>query len=289
MEILRGLNLVYDGHILNAAVVLFGKADRLEPFYPQLLLRMARFRGMEKSVFLDNRQEVGHAFDLLIHAQRFLRDHLPVAGRIVPNLFEREDDPLYPPEALREALANAFCHRDYASAGGSVSIAIFDNRLEIASTGLLPFGLTPADLLLPHSSRPWNPIIAQVFFRRGLIESWGRGTIKMAELTKQAGLALPEFEIRAGEVVVTFRPMRYAAPLRIGHDLSDLQRRLLEALSSLGSASLADLRLAVNAEVVDRTITLNLTFLRELGLVKSYGHGRGARWTLPREERIDGQ
>jgi ATP-dependent DNA helicase RecG len=84
------------------------------------------------------------------------------------------DDPLYPPPALREALANALCHWDYAAAGGSVSIAIFDDRIEIASTGALLFGLKPDDLLRPHGSRPWNPLVAQTFFRRGIIEQWGR-------------------------------------------------------------------------------------------------------------------
>lgn len=126
-------------------------------------MRIARFRGRDKNEFLDNRQEVGHAFDLLLRAQRFLRDHLPVAGRIVPNLFERIDDPLYPPLVLREALANALCHRDYGIPGGAVSIAIFDDLLEISSTGLLPFDLKPEDLTRPHLSRPWNPLIAQVF------------------------------------------------------------------------------------------------------------------------------
>lgn len=168
---------------VNAAVVLFGKTQPLLPHYPQCVLRMARFRGRDTSEFLDNRQELGHAFDLFQRAQRFWRDHLPVAGRIVPQLFERIDDPLYPPAALREALANALCHRDYSIAGGAVSLALFDDRLETSSTGVLPFDLTPADLARPHRSRPWNPLIAQVFYRRGIIEIWGRGTLKMAELT----------------------------------------------------------------------------------------------------------
>ena len=115
----------------------------LLPNYPQCALRMARFRGSDKSEFLDNRQEIGNAFDLFQRAQRFVRDHLPVAGRVLPNVFERVDDPLYPPAALREAVANALCHRDYSIAGGVVSIAIFDDRLEISSTGVLPFDLTP--------------------------------------------------------------------------------------------------------------------------------------------------
>src|SRR5208282_1321281 len=117
------------------------------------------------------------------------------------------------------------CHRDYSISGGSVSVAIYDDRLEIASTGILPFDLTPADLKRPHPSRPWNPLVAQVFYRRGLIESWGRGTLKMVELNEQAGLVAPDFECHGGEFMVCFRPTAYVAPTRVGHDLSPLQRQ----------------------------------------------------------------
>ena len=114
LELLRGLGLVKDGVLLRAAVVLFGEQQQVEAEMPQCLLRVARFRGVDRTEFLDNRQFHGNAFSLLSHAERFLRDNLPVAGRVAPNLFERVDDPLYPPLALREALANAFCHRDYS-------------------------------------------------------------------------------------------------------------------------------------------------------------------------------
>jgi ATP-dependent DNA helicase RecG len=283
-ELLLGLGLIHDGQLLNAAVVLFGKANRMLPNYPQCLLRMARFRGRDKTEFVDNRQEVGHAFDLLVRAQRFLRDHLPIAGRIIPTLFERVDDPLYPPAALREALANALCHRDYSIGGGAVSIAIYDDRLEISSTGVLPFGLTPEDLVRPHQSRPWNPLIAGVFYRRGIIETWGRGTIKMVELTEQAGLAPPEFESTSGEVVVRFRPTRYVPPTRVGHDLNLLQRDLLEILADNGPANLSQMRRSLPTDVPKRTVQDNLQMLRNLGLITLAGKGWSARWSLKNPE-----
>ncbi len=176
--VLRGLGLMKDGKLLRAAVVLFGKAARVEAEFPQCLLRVARFKGTDKTEFLDNRQFAGHAFDLLTHASRFLRENLPVAGRVQPGLFERIDDPLYPPVALREALANAICHRDYSIGGGSIAVAVYDDRLEITSSGTLHFGLTAEALFEPHESLPWNPLIARVFYRRGIIESWGRGTLR---------------------------------------------------------------------------------------------------------------
>ena len=279
-DLMRGLGLYHDGRLLNAAVVLFGKNERMLPDFPQCTLRMARFRGHDKREFMDNRQETGNAFDLLLRAQRFMRDHLPVAGRIVPNLFERIDDPLYPPAALREALANAFCHRDYSIIGGAVSIAIFDDRLEISSAGQLPFGLTPDDLVRPHRSRPWNPLIAQTFYRRGIIESWGRGTIAMGELTREAGLVAPEFFSEAGEVVVRFQSTAYISPHHVGHHLSPLQQELLSVLDVVGPSSLSTIREKLREETADRTIQENLATLRTHGLTDSVGRGRGARWVL---------
>jgi ATP-dependent DNA helicase RecG len=279
-QLLRAMQLIRNGQLVNAAVVLFCRRERLASLYPQCLLRLARFRGTDKNEFIDNRQETGNAFDLMMRAQRFLRDHLPVAGRIVPSLFERIDDPLYPPAALREALANAICHRDYTMPGGSVGVAIYDDRLEITSTGALPFGLTPETLLKPHTSQPWNPLIANVFFRRGVIEQWGRGTLKMVELTAEAGLAAPEFEQRGGEVVVRFWPTRYVAPTRVVRTLNALQQQILEILSVIGPATLAQVSGTVGEEPSILSVRDNLQALRRLDLVQVAGRGRGARWKL---------
>lgn len=280
-ELLRGLGLIKEGRLLRAAVVLFGRSDRLLPDFPQCRLRVARFRGTDKSEFLDNRQFQGHAFDLLIRAERFLRDNLPVAGRVVPNLFERADDPLYPVEALREALANAICHRDYAPGGGSVGLAIFDDRLEISSSGLLHFGLTVEALYLDHDSMPWNPIIASIFFKRGIIETWGRGTLKMAELARKAALPRPEIEEASGSVIVRFRPSRYLPPRRIGHDLPPRQQEILRLLGPGLAMPLREIHRWLGPDSVPlRSLKDDLAFLKRLELIDTDGRGRGASWYL---------
>lgn len=280
-EMLRGFGLIKGDQLLRAAVVLFGRAERIEAELPQGLLRVARFRGTDKTEFLDNRQFHGNAFDLLLKAERFLRENLPVAGRIQPNLFERVDDPLYPPTALREALANAFCHRDYSIGGGSISLGVYDDRLEITSTGTLHFGLTPEALYRPHESLPWNPLIARVFYRRGVIESWGRGTIKIAELVSRAGLPPPEIEEAGGCVVVRFRPSRYVPPQRVAQNVTDRQQRVLAVLAEKpGGSAVREITVALNAQDAPWTIREDLAALKTLGLVTNSGWGRGARWKL---------
>ncbi len=280
-EMLRGLGLVERDQLLRAAVVLFARSDRLAVHYPQCRVRLARFRGTDKTEFIDNRQFHGNAFELLVRTDQFLRSHLPIAGRIVSGVFERTDDPMYPPLALREALANALCHRDYSIGGGSVGIAVYDDRLEISSSGGLHFGLTVDDLYVPHDSLPWNPLIAGVFYKRGIIETWGRGTLKMTQLTQQAGLPRPEFEDSPGALLVRFRPTGYLPPQRVGRDLTERQQDILRVLASGGQLALQDIVRALGAEQERRSVQTDLQFLRSLGLLASSGVGRGARWFLP--------
>jgi ATP-dependent DNA helicase RecG len=146
---------------------------------------------------------------LLDKAEMFLRDHVQIAGRIVLGKMRREDRPAYPPRATREALANAFCHRDYTAGGGAVSVAMYDDRLEIANPGPLPFGLTPKDLAKPHRSMPWNPIIAEVLYRAGVIERWGMGTISVIDWCRENGCPDPVWDVWSDRsVVVTIRPAK---------------------------------------------------------------------------------
>ena len=206
-SILIGLGLIVEGKLLNAAVALYGNTQRLQSLYPQCCIRLARFRGKNRLAdFADNRQYWGHAFALLRHAESFLMDHVPIAGRVVSGRMRREDRPLYPPRATREAVANALCHRDYTNAGGAVSVAMYDEHLEIINIGTLHFDITPEKLARPHQSRPWNPIIASVFYRAGIIEQWGTGTLKVIDWCRDNANPVPAWTEDSGSVIVTFQP-----------------------------------------------------------------------------------
>jgi len=279
-DLLRGLGLLRDGVLLRAAAVLFGKTERLEFEMPQCVLRVARFRGTDRMEFLDNRQFNGNAFTLLANAERFLRDTLPIAGRFEPDRFERIDEPLYPPLATREALANALCHRDYSIGGGSVGVAVYDDRLEVTSSGSLHFGLTPEQLFAPHPSRPWNPLIARTFYRRGVIEEWGSGTLRMAELASAAGLPRPEIEDAGGTVAVRFRHGQPLPP-KPGPDTSPAERKnlLLALLDRAGDGlTLREIHFQLRSSLSERQVRRVLEELRDEGLVAPPGRGRWGRW-----------
>ena len=283
-DLLCGLGLLRDDVLFRAAVVLFGKTERLGFEMPQCLLRVARFRGLDRMEFLDNRQFNGNAFALLASAERFLRDSLPIAGRFESNRFERIDEPLYPVLATREALANALCHRDYSIGGGSVGVAIYDDRLEVSSSGSLHFGLTPEKLFAPHESRPWNPLIAHTFYRRGIIEEWGSGTLKMQALTISAGLPPPEVEDVNDCVTVCFRHGQGAQQL-LGENGPDQRYAAILALLDRTEEGLArrEIHARLDSAISERQVRRVLEELRDKGLVVSTGPGISARWKRNRQ------
>jgi ATP-dependent DNA helicase RecG len=283
LEILRGLGLLVDGNRLSrAAVVLFCKDEVPLPDFPQLLLKVARFKGVSRDEFLDNRQFHGNAFALMRRAERFLIESLPVAGRIVPGRMEREDTPLLPVEALREALANAFVHRDYAIGGGSVGVALYDDRLEIISIGDLHFGLTPEALFLEHESKPWNPMIARTFYRRGIIETWGRGTLKIARLMQESGHEPPMVSLREGAVVMTFalpgKTTGKTTGKTIGKTIGKTPAAVLRLLTEAPTLSVP--QLATRLKKSELTIHRAIRILRESNRLERVGPDKGGQWRV---------
>ena len=109
-----------------------------------------------------------------------------------------------PREALREALLNACINKDYAEPS-PIQIRVYENRLEIINGGVLPEGWTVETLLSSHRSMPYNPDIANTFFRAGEIEAWGRGIERIVTVCKNDGFSTPEFRYDASGIWTTFK------------------------------------------------------------------------------------
>ncbi len=90
-------------------------------------------------------------------------------------------------------------HKAYT--GPAIQMRIYDRSIELWNYGLLPKELTPAALLQKHSSYPRNHNIANVFYKAGFVESWGRGFKKISEEFERAKLPLPMIEENGGGVM----------------------------------------------------------------------------------------
>lgn len=212
--ILEKFDLMENGILNHAAAILFANREMLID-YPQCLLRLARFRGTDKTEFVDNQRVYGNLFRLLDAAMSFLFKHLSLSGKIEG--LEREEQLSVPYKALREGVLNSLAHRSYREAGGSVGIAVYDDRVEIDNPGSLPSGWNVEKLKSEHNSAPQNPLIANVLYKRKFLESWGRGVKLMMDECRKAGLPEPEFKTDATGVKLIFQYRRMVAGQETGH------------------------------------------------------------------------
>lgn len=286
-DILIHFDLVQQGMLNNAAMVLFAK--KMPSNYSQCFIRMGRFIDDTMDVALDSRQLRGNAFQVLSEAQDFVNRHIPIASHYNPNQFERIDEAALPLLAVREAIINAICHRDYSQPAGDISLLIFNDRLEIHNIGHLYGDLTIEQLSQRHPSRRRNEKIAQVFFARGLIDRWGGGTRRILRLCNEKGLPTPLFSESTDGFLVQFffkEPIgshEKANSLNAFNFPAELPQREIQILQILSAEKALPLKIIVerlNTSVAPRTIGDNLAHLKNMGLVDTMGIGRGAKWFL---------
>jgi len=279
-EAMHRLKLTHEGKLINAAILMFGKDP--QRFFIQAKVRCTRFKGITAHEFIDIKIIDGNIIDQIDNAEKFVLSHIKKAAKII--MFERQEVWEYPPEALREAIVNAICHRDYFSTG-NIQIGIYDDRLEIWNPGKLPEPLTPAMLKGEHQSIPNNPIIANAFFLIRYIEQWGKGTNKIIEWCKGHGLEEPDFEEIGGSFVVKF-----LGPENILALVSDKRRLNLKELG-LNERQIEALRVMVNEKKTmtnaiyremfktsDRSALRDLKDLVQKGLIRRKGKRRAAEY-----------
>lgn len=248
---------------------------------------MARFKGEDKlSGFMDSKIVYGNAFTLLDEASLFLQRHLSVASFFHENSFVRIDKPDLPVLAVREALVNAICHRDYSRRSTTISLAIYNDRLEIWNYGTLPHGLTIDDLKKKHDSDQRNKLISDIIYRRGLVEKWGTGTLKMLDLCREHGIKEPVFEEYSGGFSVTFsfqsregieNKMDSSMPI---DKLSVRQQKISDLLKEKGPLSSREIISSLGESISVRTLNRELGKLKDMGLLGASGKTASLQWFI---------
>lgn len=214
-ETLAKWKLLKNGVPTNGAAMLF--SDNIDEF-PQFRLRMARFVGNDKNEFIDNQRVEGGFFGLLDTGMAFFFKHLNLSGKITNRSLRREEQLEVPYKALREALINSLCHRQWEKYNLTNSIAIYDDRIEIANPGIFPPQITPESIKEPHESYPYNLKIAEALYKSTYLESWGSGAKRIMDACREQDIEEPVWRWDGGFVIVTFK--------RPKHDPSTTQVRL---------------------------------------------------------------
>jgi ATP-dependent DNA helicase RecG len=195
--LLEKLRLSEDGQIKRAAIILFGKDPG--KFYPNTFVKIGRFRKDDADLIFQEVEE-GNLI-VLLNAVLNQLNHKFLVKNISFEGMSRIERNEYPTQALREMILNALVHRNYL--GAPSQIRVYDNKISIWNEGILPDGITIESLKQTHASKPRNPVIADVCFKGGFIDAWGRGTIKIIDACKEVNLPEPELKERDGGFVVS--------------------------------------------------------------------------------------
>ncbi len=203
-EILEKLRLSDHGQLKRAALILFGKDPNR--FYPNIKVKIGRFGADDADLRFQEEIE-GNLIQLLRQVPELLNNKF-FTKRIDFAGLQRIEKGEYPVAAIREMLLNALVHRQYM--GATVQLRVYDHKLTIWNEGLLPEGMDLDSLRRTHPSRPRNPLIADVCFKAGYIDLWGRGTLKIIHSCREAGLPEPDIQELDGGILVSLFKDKYA-------------------------------------------------------------------------------
>ena len=160
-EILEKLRLTENGQLKRAAIILFGKDPGR--FYPNTPVKIGRFAKDDADLRFQEVEEGNLVLQLRnVLAQlnhKFLTRPIEFEGMY------RVEKGEYPVPAIREMLLNALVHRNYM--GAQTQIRVYDDKISVWNDGQLPEGISLEALKRTHSSKPRNPIIAEVCVSKG--------------------------------------------------------------------------------------------------------------------------
>ena len=212
-DVLQKLDLIENGKLKNAANALYIG-------WPLLEVQMAIFAGTERLTFNDIQRESGSVTTLVKIAEKYIRKN--IRWRVVfDGSLQRNEIPEIPMDAVREAIINSFCHRDYKSSQNN-EITIHSNRIEIYNPGTFPDGLTPNDFIEGASrSVKRNPLLAQLLYYVKDIESFGTGLKRITDACDVAGVKVEFKMLKLGFSVIFYRPDIFISDGNIGDSIGD--------------------------------------------------------------------
>jgi predicted HTH transcriptional regulator len=191
----------------NAGALFFRKNDEDVEFRHAGLV-CALYKGIDKVYILDAKELGGDIMSKVDDAMVFLKKHLRMSYRITS--VRRENILELPEDALREAVVNAVCHRDYFEKGARAMVEIFDDRVDIVSPGGVCKGITPQNFGAISLTR--NSVVANLLHRSGYIEQMGTGIKRMRIAAQEAQVAEPEFDFDSF-FKVTFKRNEILSPV----------------------------------------------------------------------------
>ncbi|MDO4416161.1 MAG: ATP-binding protein [Erysipelotrichaceae bacterium] len=273
--LLDRLHLVNGEYLNNAAMLLFSKDP--ERYQLGAFMKIGYFENDADLLYQDEihgslLEQVDKAIDLIY--LKYMRAKITYQG------LQRIERYFVPEAALREALLNAVCHKQYQS-GVPIQISVYEDRLYVANVGSLPEDWTLEKLMNKHTSKPYNPNIAYVFYLAGFIESWGRGVEKICKALKNENLPMPEYTVNSDDIMIKFSGTEdciVRVPRQLSEKFSEKEQKILDLI--LEDPGYTSQQIAQRLNVSRVSVTKYLKTLKEKGLVERVGSDRKGYWRI---------
>jgi ATP-dependent DNA helicase RecG len=267
--LLDKLHLVEGKYLKRASLLLFHPDP--EKFVTGAFIKIGYFKSDTNLIFQDEIHghlfnQVNKTLDLLL--TKYLRATIRYEG------VGRIEEYPYPENALREALLNAIAHKDYSS-GIPIQIRVYDDKLSIWNSTQLPEEWTIKRLTEVHSSQPYNPSIANCFFRAGFVESWGRGTLEIIRECIEYGIPEPTFTFDSGVWIEFKGKEEKISSEKMSGKMSGKVLVLIRENPFITIPEIAS-----TIDVTERTIERAIRELKYAQMIERIGPDKGGYWRI---------
>ena len=278
----------------NAGIIFFAKDPT--KFLIQNYITCIAFKGTNRVYILDTLDCNKDILTNIEDALSFAKKNINLTYLINSDVMREQGNATrkevleIPEDALKEAIINGICHRQYFEEGARVMIEIYDDRISIVSPGGVPKGITKENFGKRSIAR--NPIIADLLRRTHYIEKAGTGIGRMKKLMNDAGLKEPEFQYDDFFETIFLRPSYYDKNYGT-YDLSNktlnqvnnyifpltkLQQEIVNILLEKSNLTQADI--AKKLKVSRQSIATNIKELKKNNVIERVGSNKKGYWKI---------
>lgn len=280
-QLLDSLNLLDNGMLKRAAILLFHHNP--EKWIPGAWVKIGYFESDAELRYQDEIHgslisQADRVVDLIY--TKYLKANISYQG------VTRVETYPFPKEAIREAVYNAIAHKFYGSLI-PIQISVYSDKIYIANDCIFPEDWTIDDLMGKHRSRPYNPLIANTFFRAGFIEAWGRGIQKIKDSCEEAGNPMPEYWIKREDIMVMFSNLVSNTNQATNQatnqgfekeDENSIESRILKVISD--NPSLSQKMVAKTIGEKYSTVKYYMEVLKKSGILDREGSSQKGKWVI---------
>ncbi len=273
-QIIQNLRLVLpDGNVKNGGALFFGSAP--EQFVETAVVRCIAFEGETKTQIIDDKVFGGPLMKQYGQAMQWLKNKLDVRYEIEGS-GPRKEIWEVPETALKEAIINALCHRDYYDKGAKITIELFKDRVEISNPGGLSSAISPADFGTKSHSR--NPLIFGLFVRIHMVEQVGSGIGRIKEQMKAVKLPEPQFRTEGMFTLTLSRPEKSSGKSSGKSSSAGAREKIIILIKE--EPSLTREELANTLGITIKGIDYHLSKMQKEGILKREGSRKTGTWVL---------